>query len=96
LAPEQAARLVVAGESSTAVDLEELERAQQDYRDVLKMLAETMPFEAWRKWRPRYLKPAHYRAWVGGLEAMKDDLEREFGALLLAGPAISEQRRRPH
>lgn len=68
------------------VDLDELEVAQKQYRDVLMML----------EWRPRDLTPVQSRAWISVLRDMALELEKSFGAnLLAAGPTISDQRRLP-
>lgn len=68
------------------VDLDELEAAQKQYREVLTMLA----------WRLRDLTPAQSRAWVSALRDMALELEKSFGVNMLAvSPTISDQRRLP-
>lgn len=79
------------------VDLDGLEAAQEQYRDVLRMLAETLPLKQWLKWRPPHLTVKDYRAWVESLQGLAREIENAFGvALLTAGPPIASQRERPN
>jgi hypothetical protein len=78
------------------VDLDELEVSQQQYREVRAMLDETLPFDEWLKWRPRYVKPNQYGQWIEALESTARELEAEFGVALLMAPPMSTQRERPH
>jgi len=78
------------------IDLEGLEVAQQQYREVRLMLAEALPLETWLKVRPPFVMVEQRGALIEALEATAREIEDQFGVMLIARPALSAQRRRPH
>lgn len=78
------------------VDLDDLEVAQEQYREVRAMLDATPPYKQWLAWRPRDVKPASYRIWISTLQGMIREHEERFGVLLIAAdPGLGDQRQLP-
>ena len=80
---------------ATVYDLNDLQTAQRQYRDVRDMIAATLPYDEWLQFRPAWIEPASYQVWVDALKNIARTLEGRFGIELLIAPSLEDQQERP-